>query len=314
MSDSTTFQDTPLYVWLRANAWYLLAGVALVAGISLYRENAPKWHANSQMKSWEQFRALAASPSGPGAEGLLARMSQAKDDPRIYPWLVFEAVRRSSMEGDPTALASLKPELEALRGASGALVATPTGSLDMADYLLEKVYQQAAGLPDDFVLVEPDGRKIELIISVNDTTTYTLVYGLYESAAPHGCAEWMAAIEGGRVNEQSARKVGTMGVTLALKSIVVPEGAAPDPWLVERTWGIFHGEGVLTALQIPGKAGEQDRNSVQIVLQNSYHLDGLNTVLGKVVEGWAPFKTALDLAEPTAKIQVVSARVLGAGQ
>jgi hypothetical protein len=310
MSDSTTFQDTPLYVWLRANAWYLLAGVGLVAGISLYRENAPKWHAKSQLKSWEQFRTLASSPSRPGPDGLLVRMSQAKDDPRIYPWLVFEAVRRSSMEGDQVALASLKPELEALRGVSGALVATSAGSQDMADYLLQKVYQQAAGLPTDFVLVEPDGRKFEIVVSVNSTSTYTLVYGLYETAAANGCAEWVAAIEGGRVNDQSARKVGTMGVTLSLKNVVVPESETPAPWLVERSWGIFHAEGVLTALQVPGKVGQQDRNSVQIVLQDSYHLDGLSTVLGKVVEGWAPFKTALDLAEPTAKIQVVSARLL----
>lgn len=305
-----TFQDTPLYAWLRANAWFLLAGVAIVGGIVTYRNLSADWAVQAREKSWDAYRALATA--GPESPSLSARLGEAKADSRIHPWLVMEATRQAAQEGDAEALAVLKPELQSLAQDDSIRIATPGGREGMAAFLLKQLDENAAGvLPSEFISPEPTGRRIEIVLSVGAETTYTIVAGLYEEQCPVGTAALLQWIEAGRLNDQTARLLGTTGVTMNLTKVEVAEGAeAPPPIQVERPYGLFHQEGMIGMLQLPGQFGVQDPGAIQLLLMDLFQLDGQATVLGKVLEGLAPLKAALQAADPAAVVKVVSARAL----
>jgi len=306
----TTFQDTPLYAWLRANAWFLLAGVAIVAGIVTYRNFNATLGAKSREKSWNAFGALAdAAPEGPG---LSDRLAQAKADPRIHPWVVMESTRRAAETGDQAALALLRPELQALAADDSIRVATPGGHQGMAAFLLQQIdAKTATPLPAEFNSPVPQGRKIEIVVSTGGTDTYTLVASLYEELSPAGSAALLKWIEAGRLNGQSARPMGGTGLSLSLLKEEPVEGSEPPPALmVERTYGLFHEEGMICLTQIPGQFGVQDPNTVQVLLMDSFGLDGTSTVVAKVVEGLEPLKAALTTTDATATVSIVSARAL----
>lgn len=305
-----TFQDTPLYAWLRANAWFLLAGVAVVGGIVTYRNLSADWAAGAREESWDAYRALAMA--GPDSPALSTRLGEAKSDPRIFPWVVMEATRQAAQEGDVEALALLKPELQGLAQDDSIRVATPGGREGMAAFLLRQLEDRGAGaLPKDFVSPEPTGRKVEIVVSLGAETTYAIVAGLYEEQCPVGTAAFLSWVEAGRMNDQSARLLGTTGLTMNLTKIEVAEGAeAPPTILVERPYGLFHEEGTIGMLQLPGQFGAQDPGAVQLLLMDLFQLDGQATVLAKVLEGLAPLKAALEAAGPSATVKVVSARAL----
>lgn len=308
MSD-TTFQDTPLYAWLRANAWFLLTGCVLVLGIILYRDNAPAWHRAAQEKSWDSFRAMA--PANGDLKDLPAHLAEAKKDERIYPWFVFEATRVASEQADAASLALLKPELQSLAQSCSIMVATPSGPQNMAAYLLGKLSGSEAGLPTDFTNPEPDGGIVEIVVSVNDTNTYTVSFKLYKSLAPAGVAAIQTWVGAGRFENQSARKAGVTGLTLTLAPRVPVEGEEdPTDLLVERPHGLYHMAGVLSLMQLPGKAGVQDPNAIQILLQDANYQDGFSTVVGRASEGWEAFRTAIGALDGAAAVKVVSARLL----
>lgn len=308
MSD-TTFQDTPLYAWLRANAWFLLTGCALVLGIILYRDNAPSWHRAAQEKSWDSFRAMA--PANGDLKDLPAHLAEAKKDERIYPWFVFEATRVASEQADGASLALLKPELESLAQSCPIMVATPSGPQNMAAYLLSKLSGSDSGLPTDFTNPEPDGGTVEIVVSVNDTNTYTVSFTLYKSLAPSGVEALESWVGAGRFENQSARKVGVSGLTLNLAPRVPLEGEGdPAELLVERPYGLYHMAGVLSLMQLPGKAGVQDPNAIQILLQDANYQDGFSTVVGKASAGWEAFQAAIGALDGSATIKLVSARLL----
>lgn len=309
MSDNLTFQDTPLYAWLRANRWFLLAGVGILIAISVYRHQAPKMRLSGERASWDQF--LTLSDPAAGADSLATRLAQAKQDSRIYPWFVFNAVREASSNGDQASLDLLRPELKAIEASDQVMVASANGPQKMSSFLLSRMESSGPALPTDFPLPEPEGRRIEVSLSVDGTSTYSVVFGLYEAASPVGTAAIMSWVEQGRFNEQAARKIGVTGVTLSMPEVSVEEGAeAPAPIMAERSYGLFHSAGVLTMMQLPGKGGQQDPNSVQILLGDAFYQDGYSTVVGKAVEGWSEFEAAITALEDSAKLRVTAVRIL----
>lgn len=312
MSDDLTFQDTPLYAWLKSNAWLLLGGFVALLAILLYRENAPSWRHSDYVKSWERYEALLNGPDG--LDGLEASLAEARKDDRIYPWMVYSAARAAAETKNEKALALLKPELEALARSERILVATDTGRESMASALLRDLYGSESRLPKDPPAPEPDGSRIAITLSADDSKPYEIVIGLYESTAPMGTAalkEWVGA---GRLKEQSARKVGTLNLNLTLLPLPTEgegaAGSAREPLMVERAMGYFHSEGVLATGTSPGAVGVQDENNLQLFLGNSYTMDGQTTVLGKVVEGWQSLKDAVEAGGPNANFKILDARLV----
>ena len=318
MSDDLTFQDTPLYAWLRANVWYLLGGLVLLLAILLYRENAPKWKNADFAASWDQHRALIGDPSG--LDALATQLADAKKDERIHQWVVYNAARTAAESSDAEALALLKPELEALAQTSDVMIAGPAGSERLAAVLLRSLYQESGSLPKDPAAPEPDGARVAITLSQGDTTTYEIVVGLYEATAPNGTAALKQWVAEGRFTDRTAKPTGSMSLNLSLAPAETAEDAGADgeteatpaapALMVERKHGYFHSEGTLAPGILPGKPGEQDVNNLQFALVNSYQMDGQTTVLGKVVEGWQALKDAVNLAGPTAEFKVVAAKVL----
>ena len=307
MSD-TTFQDTPLYAWLRANAWFLLAAVVLVSGIYGYRYWSAQSSASDRVRSWESYRSLTG-PEAAEAD-LSARLARAKGDDRIYPWLVFESARQAAAASDASMMDVLRPELQALETDDRFRVATPNGSAPLGSFLLAQL-SGSGKLPGEFENPEPDGKRVEIVVSLPDEKTYAVVAGLYEALCPTGAGAFAGWVEGGRMADQSARLIGTSGLTISLTKQPAPaEGDVAPKLMIERPHGLFHTEGILSMLQLPGQFGAQDQDAVQLLLQDSFHLDAQATVLGKVLEGWEPLKAALAAAGPNPTIKVVSARVL----
>lgn len=314
MSDDLTFQDTPLYAWLKANAWSLLAGVAILLGILLYRENAPKWKQANLGESWEQFRALAGGSEG--LDDLATRLAEAKKDSRIYEWVVYTAANEAAATQDAKALALLKPELESLAKTSTVKLAGATGAESLAASLLRSLYSDGSKLPTDPVAPAPTGSKIKVTLSVGPEKTYDVVYGLYEDVAPNGTAALKKWVTDGRFVDQEARKNGTQSVTWKLVPLPEPEtpegveAPKPAPLMVERQYGVFHFAGTLATGMIPSSVGEQDVNNLILALTDSFSSDGQTTVLGKAVEGFDELKAALELADAGTKIRCVGAELL----
>lgn len=307
MSD-TTFQDTPLYAWLRANAWFLLAATALVVGIWGYRSWSAKSETSGRLRSWESYRSLTGAESA--ESDLTARLARAKGDDRIYPWLVFESARQAAAASDAATMDVLRPELQTLSADDRFRVATPSGNAPLGSFLLAQL-SGSGKLPREFQNPEPDGRRVEIVVSMPDEKTYTVVAGLYEALCPAGTSSFVSWVEGGRMADQSARLIGTTGLTMSLAKLPTPaEGEEAPPLMVERPYGLFHTEGTLSMLQVPGQLGAQDQSAVQLLLRDSFNLDSQATVLGKVVEGWEALKTALAAAGPNPTVKIVSARVL----
>lgn len=314
MSDNLSFQDTPLYAWLKSNVWLLLGGFVVLLAILLYRENAPAWRQAGFDKSWDKHRALVNSPEG--LADLSTRLAESRQDPRIHPWIVFEAAYSAAEVDDQAALALLKPELEALAKNPEVHIAGEAGNTSLAGYLLSTLYGDQGKLPKNPAAPAPDGGRIEITLKGDGDSTYALVVGLYEASAPMGTAALKKWASDGRFTEQSARKVGSLNLNLTLAPLTAGEsgadepGAEHEPLNLERAFGYFHSEGVLATALVPSKANVQDENNLQIFLGNSYTMDGQTTVLGKVVEGWQALKDALDAAGPTAEFKVVGARLL----
>lgn len=318
MSDDLTFQDTPLYAWLKTNMWYLLGGLGIFLAIMLYRENAPRWEHANFSESWDQHRALISDPDG--LDKLAQQLAEAKKDERIYEWIVYNAARTASDLSDQAALALLKPELESLAKSSEVMIASAGGQQKLAQFLLENLYQSKGLLPLNPTAPEPTGGRIQITLSLDDTTTYDIVLGLYEEQAPNGTQalkDWVAA---GRLSEQTARRVGSQNLTFTLAALETGEEEAteeetedssqqPD-LLVERQHGFYHSEGTLSPAILPGRPGVQDVNNLQLALLNSYNMDGQTTVLAKVVEGFQALKDGLELAGPTAELKIVEAKIL----
>lgn len=317
MSDDLTFQDTPLYAWLRANVWYLLGGTVILLAILLYRENAPKWQQANRYDSWDQHRLLVNDPTG--LEALETQLVEARKDERIYEWVVYNAAKTAADTADAKALALLKPELEALAKSSDVVVAGPDGPEKLAAVLMKKLYGGGSAVDTSPEAPEPEGARIAITLSHGETSTYEIVIGLYEEAAPLGTAALKEWIQQGRFADRTATSMGAMNLTFSLQPSEAEDEAgdgATDteseqpPLMVERQYGYFHSEGTLSPGMLPGKPGVQDPNNLQLALSAAYNMDGQTTVLGKAVEGWQALKDAVTLAGTTATFQVVSARIL----
>jgi len=275
-----------------------------------YRNLSTQWAREARETSWDSFRALASpEPDGPT---LSSRLAEAKSNSRIYPWLVLDATRQAAQEGDMAAIQILRPELQGLAQDDRIRVATPSGHQGMAAYVLEQLGPAGGSmLPQEYNNPEPSGPKIEIVVSLGNDSTYTIVAGLFQEQCPVGVAALLSWLESNRLAGQSARLIGTSGLTLSFKKQEVLEGeAAPATVMVERPYGLFHEEGALSLLQLPGQFGAQDPNALQLILADQFQSDGQSTVVGKVIEGLTPLKTALLAAGSSATISVTSARLL----
>ncbi len=308
----TAFQDTPLYAWFQQNRWYLLGGIVLVVGIALYRENAPKWHHARASASWDHFSQLMAETDRPLEE----RLADARGDERIHAWFVFEQAQQALQQGDREALALLRPELEALAGKTEVRVAGPNGAEDMASYLLSLMAPSEPPLPTEFRNPTPTGERVEIVLSDATGTTYTIVARTFPELAPNASDAFVELVREGDLDGTVAQRGGTGALTFraedeeTLADAVADETVDVPELLIERPFGLFHAAGSLSLLAEPGKPGVMSKSDFQILLEDSFYLDGQTTVFAQIVEGQDALAEALQILDPNEPLTLTSARVL----
>ena len=91
---------------------------------------------------------------------------------------------------------------------------------------------------------------------------------------------------------------------MADETVDVPE------LLIERPFGLFHAAGCLSLLAEPGKPGVMSKSDFQVLLEDSFYLDGQTTVFAQIVEGQEALAEALQILDPNEPLTLTSARVL----
>ncbi len=308
----TTFQDTPLYAWFQQNRWYLLGGIALVVGVALYRENAPRWHHARASRSWDHYSQLLAETDRPLEE----RLAEARGDERIYAWFVFAQTRDALRNGDREALALLRPELEGLAGRTDVRVAGADGAEDMAAHLLGLMAPSEPPLPAEFVNPTPTGERVEIVLSDATGTTYTVVARTFSELTPNASEAFVELAREGDLDGTVAQRGGTVALTFRTQDEETLADAVADPTpdvpdlLIERPYGLFHTAGCISLLAEPGKPGIMSKSDFQILLEDSFYLDGQTTVVAQIVEGRDALAEALQILDPNEPLTLTSARVL----
>ena len=307
----------PVTGWLRENRGFLVLLILAVVGGGLLQYYLPKLRTEGRAESWDLYGTATQSFFGElTPETLQSSLDQARDDDRVFPWVVLRASQAALASGDPEVLAILRPELSALEESgslAGIMVATPEGPQEIVPYVRERVSQPATATADlDFSLPEPDGASIKLILTNAETDTYEIVVGLYANAAPETTARFLEAAEEGRLTQAA----GSRGVGSTLRFTGLrPEGVDPeeDELPLEVAWGYFHAAGVLTTARKPGAGSGQDGDAFEILLDEAFHLDGSSTVFGKILEGaeaLEELRTTPNSEDPVRDLKISTAEVL----
>lgn len=316
--DALSSGGNPLLELLRQNASTLLAMAGILLLGALVFHFRPQMAAASRARSWRTFDEITQSPDTHLAgAGLAATLERVRDDERIYGWVVLRALNEAFRRGDRVALGTLRVELDRL--AQDETWASLHLVLDgerrpVAAYLRDRVDAELSGggtIPE-LSSLPPEGKRVELELSVGGTDTYKFVLGLYEGAAPEACRRFLAAIEAGSLGK--AEWAGA--ASLRLRGL--GGGAeAPEALPLERRWGCFHEAGVLaTSVKLGAGEGLQDGDQLSFLLEDQLYLDGQTTVFAKVVEGESQLAQLAARARPadsTQKpppVELVAVRVL----
>lgn len=301
-----SFDDTPLFDWLRKNRFFLFALVLLVVGIQGFQYFAPAIKLKKQTESWMLFDTITADLTTDFDGNLSAGLAQAKDYPIIYPPIVFTATRVALMGDNADAMATLKPALEDLVANAGhwKTVSQNGEGSSIAGELLARVkdYQATGGV--QLENPAPTGSRVEISITSSSGETYGLIAGLYEDLAPAACAAFLAAVQNEQLNGLA---VTAFGPTLAFKDFNPDaEGGLP----LERQFGLFHLAGSLSTSMTPGDPGKQEADSVVVYLQDNTGIDGGSSVFGSLIEGLEPLQEAMAAPQADVTYLITSAAVL----
>ena len=297
------FEDTPLFDWLKKNRLFLLVLLLGILAMAANERFGPSLRNGKLTESWSLFQTVTNGLILD--ENLASTLQLAREDDRIFPWVVFGATKAALLQNSTMALATLKPELEALSTGDAAnwKIASPEGPVPLASFLLQRVAEREAGGSKVFHNPEPQGSHVKFVVSDSLETSYEFTVGLFEDSAPGSSAVFLAAVEAGSFNGMALESFA--GRTLKLKGL----GAETSPPL-ERDFGYFHLAGAVSIIPKPSVPGEQEVDAIQILLEDNSFADGQATVFGVITEGFAELKTAITGADPEITFSVTSAAIL----
>lgn len=314
-------EDNTLAQWLSDNKLFLgLLGAAIVV-FGVLQVYLPKRAKASQEESWatlydtvQRQSAVNLSP-----EKLPATLASLEDDQRIFPFAVLTATADALTDGDRESLATLKPQLEKLLGEEQAeFLRVHDGQQSEAEarYLLSKVEAELNGpAPMTFENPEPTGPRVKLTVKVGELDSYELTYGLYTDAAPEASARFLAAVEGGMLDGQEGKFAGVYNMRF---DGLAADAESAEPLPLEKEYGYFHLEGVLSTIQRSAGAmtGEQEGHQFALFLREATYFDGRSTVFAKLIgseEALAALQalqpSPTDPSQPSQPVQIVSAEL-----
>lgn len=276
-----TFEDTPLFDWLKKNRFYILAFVVVVVGIQAYREYMPGMVQGQQKASWALYQDIVAQfdPETNVSESL----ARGRQDDRIFPWLVYAIAQGSLDARNRSALEQVKPELDRLAGLEAEKawkVPAEVDAVAIPSQLQQRVDEFLASTEQEVVNPAPTGSRVEVTVTDGAESTYSFTVGLFEEQAPVTAAAFLDAVEAGRFVDQS---LTTLVNRQCSWTGMKPEEGENLP--KESQFGIFHVSGALSTVIVPGVPGEQNPDIIQLLIEDNFSTDGTTTVFGQVVEG-----------------------------
>lgn len=286
-----SFEDTPLFDWLRKNRFFLLGLAVLVVGIQGYNYYAPGIKYSKQAEAWGLFETIAMSLGEDFDANLSADLARAEAHPSIYPWIVFAATNQALGTDNEMALSTLKPKLSALvndEKVSGYKAIPESGEVsNIAAVLLARVEDKQSHGIKTWSNPEPTGTKVKMVITDSEGTTYDVVAGLYEGVAPSASTAFLSAIDEGLL---IGKDVTSTGGAFSLRDYN-PE--ATDTLPLEREYGYFHMAGALATSVVPGEPSQQEPDALTVYLQDATRSDGSTTVFGSITEGLEALQDAM---------------------
>ena len=302
----------PLSDWARANKGFLgLVVVALAAGF-LLNTWLPKQALAAKQSSWALYQSVLSTEGGAfGAEQLPGTLARVSEDSRVQGWVVLAGIQDAINRDDRVALQILVEEGSRIQdsgGLSGVIINTPDGAKGIMENALSRASSILAG--SDAINWDnpaPKGPKVKFTLTVNEETTYDFVVGLYPEVAPNACEAFLLSVRDGSLTQRIGVRSGAFAWTIKPESSFEDsEGLAP-----ETKWGYYHSKGSLAFSQKSGDANMCNSGSVEIFLQNAYHLDGRTTVFGMILEG-ADALDQLQYGGPSQQDDIQSMRLTAA--
>lgn len=286
-----SFEDTPLFDWLRKNRFFLLGLAVLVVGIQGYNYYAPGLKYAKQAEAWGLYDAIAVSLATDFENNLSADLARAEEYPSIYPWIVFAATNQALATSNADAIAILKPKLANLvndESVSGYKAIPASGEItNIASLLMARVEDQQTHGSKTWTNPEPTGSKVKLVVTASDGSTYEISIGLYEGVAPAASAAFLAAVDNGLL---IGKDLTASGGAVSLRDYN-PEATEALP--LERQYGYFHLPGSLATSVVPGEPGQQEPDAWTLFLMDATRNDGGTSVFGSIVEGLEPLQEAV---------------------
>lgn len=303
-----SFEDTPLFDWLKKNRLFLLGLTILIVGFQGYQYYAPTLKYSKQANAWSLFDVLVQDMSLDFDANLSPSLLQAEEHPLIYPWVVFTATNTALAIGDEDALATLQPILEKLtsdKDASQWVSLPESGEVTpIASLLLSRVADFKTKGPSVWENPTPSGTSIKMVVTSSKGEAYAVTVGLFEEDAPAASAAFLSAVESGAL---VGVDVSSFGASLSFRDYA-PEAEESLP--LERKHGLYHMAGTLSTTAAPGEPGMQEADSVVVYLQDNFGVDGRSTVFGAITEGFEALRTGLQAPGTEASFAITEATVL----
>lgn len=303
-----SFEDTPLFDWLKKNRFFLLGLTILVVGFQGYQYYAPSLTYAKQAKAWSLFDVLVQDMSLDFEANLAPSLLQAEEYPTIYPWIVFSASNSALARGNMDALETLQPALERLAADDSAnrWVSLPDSGevTSIANILLSRVGDSQSNGPMVWENPTPEGAKVNLVVTSSSGDSYSVSIGLFESAAPAASQAFLEAVNNGAL---IGVDLSSFGTTLSFGDYS-PENEAGIP--LERKHGVYHLAGTLSTTTKPGEPGMQEPDSVVVYLQDNFGADGGTTVFGAITEGLESLQEATSTPGAETTYAITEASVL----
>lgn len=278
-----TFEDTPLFDWLRKNRFFLLGLAVLVVAIQGYNYYAPGLKYSKQAEAWALYDSVMANIMTDMENNLAAELSRAEAEPMVYPWVVFSATNLALTANMHQMLGTLQPKLASLvndEHAMGYKAITSSNEVsNIASVLLARVEDLDSRGEMTWTNPEPQGAKVNLVVTDSAGTAYGLSLGLYEGVAPAASAAFLAAVDNGLL---IGKDLFTTGGAISLRDF---DEEATESLPLEREFGYFHLAGSLSTNAASGEPGQQEPDGFTLYLQDATRADGTTSVFGTVTEG-----------------------------
>lgn len=276
----------PLTDWVQANKGFLaLMVVALVVGFGL-NTWLPQQALAAKHNSWALYQSVLSTEGGAfTTDQLPDTLARVSEDSRVQGWVVLAGIQDAINRDDRDALQILVSEgsrIQDAGGMAGINLNTPDGAKGVMENALGRANAILSGADaQNWENPVPTGPKVGFTLTVNETTTYDFVVGLYSDIAPNACEAFLLSVRDGSLAQRIGVRSGAFAWTIK------PEGAFEETGELkpETKWGYYHSKGSLSFGQKSGSPNMCDPGALEIYLQDAYHLDGRTTVFGTILEG-----------------------------